>query len=69
MFDFILPLPLNLGKEKDGFVGLSLSMVRDSHLFFFYGIGAKRIVSFFIGGFFLISIFLPSSPLRERERK
>ena len=42
MFDFILPLPLNLGKEKDGFVGLSLSMVRDSHLFSFMELERKE---------------------------
>lgn len=42
MFNFILPLPLNLGKEKDGFVGLSLSMARDSHLFSFIELVQKE---------------------------
>lgn len=42
MFNFILPLPLNLGKEKDGFVGFSLSMVRDSHLFSFIELVQKE---------------------------
>ena len=42
MFDFILSLPLNLGKEKDGFVGFSLSMARDSHLFSFIELVRKE---------------------------
>ena len=42
MFNFILPLPLNLGKEKDGFVGLALSMARDGHRFSFIELVRKE---------------------------